>query len=184
MTYPFPWDKLHGKPIIYASLGTLQNGLDQVFKTIGRVAGSFPYYQLVVSLGNVLTPEMIGAFPEDAIVAHAVPQVEILKRASLCITHAGLNTVLEALTYGVPLVAIPITNDQPGIASRIRHSKVGDFVRLADLTDEALERIARAVLSSPRYGAAALRMRDAIEKADGLRSATECIHSAFGTRKM
>jgi UDP:flavonoid glycosyltransferase YjiC (YdhE family) len=67
---------------------------------------------------------------------------------------------------------------------RIRHSKVGDFVGLADLTDEALERIARAVLSSPLYRAAALRMRNAIEKADGLRSATECIHSVFGTRKM
>lgn len=35
------------------------------------------------------------------------PQIELLKRASLCITHAGLNTALQALAQGVPMVANP-----------------------------------------------------------------------------
>jgi len=49
--------------------------------------------------------------------------LELLKQTSVCITHAGLNTVLEALTQDVPQVAIPVTNDQPGVAARIAAKK-------------------------------------------------------------
>jgi zeaxanthin glucosyltransferase len=49
--------------------------------------------------------------------------LELLKRATVCITHAGLNTVLESLAQGVPQLAIPITYDQPGVAARIAHKK-------------------------------------------------------------
>ena len=41
------------------------------------------------------------------------PQLDLIKRASAVITHAGLNTVLESLSEGVPLVCIPLGNDQP-----------------------------------------------------------------------
>lgn len=47
------------------------------------------------------------------------PQFAPLEKATLAITHAGLNTALEALARGVPMVAIPITNDQPGVAGRL-----------------------------------------------------------------
>jgi hypothetical protein len=67
-----------------------------------------------------------GSIPaaRSRLVSYA-PQIEILKRSSLCITHAGLNTVLESLSSGVPMVALPITNDQPGVAARIADKKVG-----------------------------------------------------------
>jgi UDP:flavonoid glycosyltransferase YjiC (YdhE family) len=57
--------------------------------------------------------------PDDAIIVDYAPQLQLLKKASLCITHAGINTTLESLSNGVPLVAIPIANDQPGIGARI-----------------------------------------------------------------
>ena len=56
------------------------------------------------------------------------------KRASVCITHAGLNTVLESLAQGVPQVAIPVTVDQPGVAARIAEKKTELFVPLKKLT--------------------------------------------------
>jgi UDP:flavonoid glycosyltransferase YjiC (YdhE family) len=64
--------------------------------------------QIVLSLGEHVDPKEIGPLPTTAITVKWAPQLELLKRASVCITHAGLNTVLEALAQGVPQVAIPV----------------------------------------------------------------------------
>src|SRR5580658_8714154 len=66
------------------------------------------------------------------------PQLELLKGAALCITHAGLNTALEALTQGVPMVALPIGYDQPGVAARIVYHGVGESLEIEKLTGEQL----------------------------------------------
>ena len=129
----FPWDRLTGEPIVYASMGSLQNGNADVFRTIaGAVAKTAA--QLVLSIGPVLRPEQIGSVPKNAIVVNQAPQLELMKKTSVCITHAGFNTVMEALTQGVPQVAIPITNDQPGVAARIAAHQTGVVTSLEDLT--------------------------------------------------
>ena len=79
--------------------------------------------QLVLSTGKNVDINALRPLPANAIVAPSLPQVELLSRASICITHAGINTVLEALSAGVPLVAIPVGFDQPGIAARIAYHK-------------------------------------------------------------
>lgn len=116
---PFPWEKLTGKPLIYASLGTLVNGLNSLYRTILEAVGEFPDMQVVLSIGRNLDPEYLGPIPSNTIVVPSAPQIELLKRAALCITHGGLNTVLESLAEGVPMVAIPVGYDQPGVACRI-----------------------------------------------------------------
>ena len=108
------------------------------------------------------------------------PRLELLKRATLCVTHAGLNTTLEALAQGVRLVAIPITNDQPGVAARILASGTGLFLPLAQLNAEALRRLVDEVLGTPSYRERALEMKAAIAEVDGLGMATELIERAFG----
>src|SRR5260370_31860056 len=104
-------------------MGTLKNGLVSVFKTIVEAVGARPEMQLVLSIGPVLDPKQIESLPANAIVVNRAPQIELLKPSALCITHAGLNTVLESLTQGVPLGPIPVTNDQPGVAARIAYTK-------------------------------------------------------------
>ena len=75
--------------------------------------------QLVLSIGDRLDPKQIGPVPSNVIIVNQAPQLELLKRASVCITHAGLNTVLESLAQGVPQPAIPVTFEQLGIAANI-----------------------------------------------------------------
>jgi MGT family glycosyltransferase len=142
----FPWERLTGEPLIYASMGTLQNRVANVFHTIASATSRLKDVQLVLSLGDHVDPKEIGPLPKSAITVKYAPQLELLKRATVCITHAGLNTVLEALAQGVPQVAIPVTNDQPGVAARIADKKTGLVLplkdlstpRLSDLLDEAL----------------------------------------------
>ncbi len=121
----FPWERLTGEPLIYASMGTILNGRVDVFRTIVAGLAKHKDLQLVLSIGDQLDPEQIGPVPNNAIIVKRAPQLELLKQTSVCITHAGLNTVLESLTQGVPQIAIPVTFDQPGVAARIAHQQTG-----------------------------------------------------------
>jgi zeaxanthin glucosyltransferase len=178
----FPWDRLTGEPLIYASMGTLQNGLESVFSTIAEAVSTRPGMQLVLSVGPILDPKQIRSLPANTIVVNRAPQIELLKRSALCITHAGLNTALESLTQGVPMVAIPVTNDQPGVAARIAYTKTGAFVPLKEMTAPRLSSLIGDVLSNPEYRRNARNMRQSIAKTNGLESAVDLLEQAFNLR--
>jgi MGT family glycosyltransferase len=177
----FPWERLTGEPLIYASMGTLQNGSEGVFKTIVEAAAA-PGRQLVMAIGRNLRQEDIGAVPVNTIVVQHAPQIEILQRAALCITHAGLNTALESLAQGVPMVAIPVTNDQPGVAARIAYSRTGVVVPLKELTVERLRAAVEQVFADASYGESALQLQQAIQKTNGLELAADLIEKALVRR--
>jgi zeaxanthin glucosyltransferase len=177
---PFAWDKLNGKPLIYASLGTLVNGLEQVYRTILKAVAPLTDVQVVLSMGRNVELEDLGPVPSNTIVVPSAPQLELLKRASLCITHAGLNTTLEALAQGVPMVAIPIGYEQPGIAARIAHHGVGEFVEVGDLTVERLSELIQRVRTNPAYLEKARYFQDVIARTHGLDVAADLIERAFG----
>lgn len=171
---PFPWDRLDGRPLIYASLGTLVNRVAGMFRVIAEACYGLDA-QLVISTGNGVSPETLGNLPGDPIVVSYAPQLDLLRRATLAVTHAGLNTVLEALSTGLPMVAIPITNDQPGVAARIAWIGAGEAVPIKNVTVQVLRSAVVRVRSDPSYRAAAERVRDAIEVAGGAPCAAELI---------
>jgi MGT family glycosyltransferase len=180
---PFPWEELTGKPLIYASLGTLVNGLEHVYRSILGAVGQLPEAQVVLSIGNNLDPDDLGEIPANTIVVRKAPQIELLKRASLCITHAGMNTALESLAQGVPMVAIPIGFDQPGVAARIAYHGAGEFVEVPDVTVEKLSELVQAVLNNPSYRDKARYFKDVIAQTHGLDVAAEVIERAFGVTR-
>src|SRR5262249_51182843 len=175
----FPWKKLSGSPLVYASMGTLVNGLQKVYETVIRALEQLPELQIVLSVGENVTPESLGTVPSNVVVVRTAPQIELLKRAALCITHAGLNTALESLTQGVPMVAIPIGYDQPGVAARIAHHGVGEFVEIEDLTVERVRELIEKVLNNPAYREKADRFQNVIAQTRGLDLAAETIERAF-----
>src|SRR5258708_8650822 len=122
-----------------------------VFSAIAQVVEPRPGMQLVLSIGDSLDSKQISSLPANCIVVNRAPQIELLKRSALCITHAGLNTVLESLTQGVPMVAIPVTNDQPGVAARIAYTKSVAYVSIQEMTASRLSALIDEVLSTPTY---------------------------------
>ena len=177
---PFPWERLTDKPVIYASLGTVQNKILWVFIQIAYACLGLDV-RLVISLGGASEPEELGYVPGAPIVVKAAPQLALLKRASLCITHAGMNTTLECLSNGVPMVAIPITNDQPAIAARIAWTRTGEVVNLNNCTVDALKTAIQKVLYQPEYRQNALKLKTEIEQARGVTKAAEIIETTFNT---
>jgi zeaxanthin glucosyltransferase len=177
----FPWEQLTDKPLIYASMGTLQNQLSDVFKTIAEACLGLDA-QLVISLGGA-SLESLPALPGNPIVVSYAPQLALLERASVAITHAGMNTALECLTYGVPMVAIPVTNDQPGVAARIAWIGAGEIVPLNKLTAARLQTAIKLVLTQAGYRQNALKLAKSISEAGGVSRAADIIELAISTRQ-
>jgi zeaxanthin glucosyltransferase len=176
---PFPWERLDGRPLVYASLGTLVNGLDRIYKTILPAVGRMPEIQVVLAKGNNIELTDLGLIPPNVIVVDQAPQLELLKRSVLCITHAGLNTALESLAQGVPMVAIPIGYDQFGVAIRIAYHGVGELLEVDNLTVDELHGLIQKVLHTPAYREKAQYFRNVITKRHGLDIAAEAIERAF-----
>ena len=167
-----------GPPLIYASLGTLQNGSDQVFRIIAEACAGLSA-QLVLSLGGGLDPAGLGPLPGDPIVVKFAPQLDLVKRAAAVITHAGLNTVLESLAEGVPLVCIPMGNDQPGVAARVAARGAGVVIPRRKLNVRRLHSAVRSVLEDESYRRAARNLQAAMRHIDGLDRAADIVEDAL-----
>jgi MGT family glycosyltransferase len=177
----FPWERLDGRALVYASLGTLQNRLRHVYAAITEATTGLDV-QLVIALGNKnatldLPPR------ENVIVVPYAPQLRLLERAAVAVTHAGLNTALECLSAGVPMVCLPVTNDQPGVARRVEWLGAGEVLSIRRVTPTRLRRLLGRILDEPNYRATAGRLRDEIAAADGLARAAEIIERALTRRE-
>jgi zeaxanthin glucosyltransferase len=177
----FPWSRLGpGRPLVYASMGTLQNGILQTFRLIAEACAGLDL-QLVISLGGGQDPALLGDLPGDPVVVGYAPQLELIERSALTISHGGLNTALESLEWGVPMVVLPITYDQPGVGARVEWSGVGRSIPIGRLTVDRLRDAVRAVLGNPAYRERAGRLQSSIDAADGLNRAADLIEAAFST---
>ena len=121
--------------------------------------------------------------PGNTIVVGYAPQLELLQKATLTITHAGMNTTLESLSNGVPMVAIPITNDQPGVAARIAWTGTGEVIPLGKVSVDKLRKAIKQVLTEDSYKNNALRLQEAIHLAGGVSQATDIIEQVVATGK-
>lgn len=170
-----------GRPFVYASLGTLQGHRAGLLARIARAcrrAGA----QVLVSHAGSLSEAQARRIPADW-VRPFVPQQAVLARADLCVTHAGLNTALECLAAGVPMLAVPLTHDQPGVAARIVHSGTG--LRLPPW-QRGTGRIAAAVamlLADDRFRTRARRFAAEAASWGGAPGAVDAIEARFSPRR-
>jgi MGT family glycosyltransferase len=160
-------------------MGTLQNGILQTFRIIAEACAGLAL-QLVVSLGGGQDPALLGDLPGAPIVVGYAPQLELIQRSVLTISHGGLNTALESLAQGVPMVVLPVTYDQPGVGARVEWSGVGRSSPVGRLTVNRLREAVHTVLGSPVYREQARRLQSSIRTADGLNRAADLIEAAFG----
>jgi UDP:flavonoid glycosyltransferase YjiC (YdhE family) len=147
----FPWDRVdQGKKLLYCSLGTQshwthrgvnhelqQRTLKNFLQAVVDAIGARPDWQLIMTLGIQLRAEDFHSVPNALFVSEA-PQLEILKKASLVITHGGFSTVKECIFFGVPMIVFPMREDQPANAARVEHHGLG---LVADIETASVERL-------------------------------------------
>ena len=114
----------------------------------------------LLTLGPVLAPADLR-IPGNVLVRRFVPHPLVLPFAHLMITHAGLGTVMAALVHGVPLVCIPVKNDQFENAARVVAADAGHSLN-GKVTRRSLQRAILQVLTEPRFTNGARRLATAI----------------------
>jgi MGT family glycosyltransferase len=165
---PFPFERLDGRPLVLVSLGTVYGDHPQFFrKCLEELAGA--PWQVVMSTGGNLRMEDLGPIPENFIVRTFVPQVELLRRCAAFVAHGGMNSVQEALYFGVPMVLAPQGADQFWISARA--SELGAAVALGRMHSGTIRDGVAKILSGTRYAAAAARIGASLRAAGGERRA-------------
>jgi len=174
---PFPWEKLDGRPLVYASLGTTVNR-PHVLRAILDGCAELPL-QVVLSLGQKeATWDFLA--PANAIVAPFAPQLTLLDRASLFITHAGMNSVLEGLSHGVPMLCIPVANDHPGAARRVERLGAGEALKPERANATRVRALVEKLLAG-EYREAAQKCREQLKDNQGVVRAADIVEEAFRT---
>jgi len=122
---PFDWSRLDASlPLVYLSFGSRVYWQPELIQKIATAAAKLGV-QLLVSAGDLATSDFVRQLPGNVVAAAYLPQLAVLERASVFITHAGTNSVSEAMYYGVPLLALPICNEEPVQAYYAEQAKVG-----------------------------------------------------------
>jgi zeaxanthin glucosyltransferase len=179
----FPFHRLTGQPLIYASLGSVQNTKQEIFQCIAAACEGLDV-QLVITHGGGMDQAAVRSLPGSSLVVDYAPQVEVLAKASLTITHGGMNTVLDSLSHGVPLVAIPITFEQPGTGARIRWTGTGEVLSLSQLNVSRLRAAVQRVLTEESYLQNSQKFQRAIQQAGGVKRAADIIEQAVDTEQV
>lgn len=145
----FDFTKMKG-PIIYISLGTLLNTSAKFFKKCIEAFRDQPF-SVIMSIGNTVKIEQLGEIPDNFFVYSFVPQLKVLQKASLFITHGGMNSVNEALFYGVPMLVIPVGNDQPMVARQIENLNLGKYIEHENVNPALLLETSMEILRNKTF---------------------------------
>jgi len=173
-----PWPELR-EPVVYASLGTLQGRRFRLFMRLAQACRNQQLSLVIAHCGGLTAKqahqlELAGA----AWVTDFVDQRAALQHARLFITHAGLNSALEALECGTPMLALPIAFDQPGVAARIEWHGVGRrasrFSRVYQL-----EKHLQQLLQDDRYPLRMSAIKAQLRRAGGCARAADIVEQAL-----
>ncbi|MGG1517064.1 macrolide family glycosyltransferase [Paenibacillus oryzisoli] len=168
----FDFTAIEGKHPIYISLGTVFNYALDFYKLCFEAFGNTDH-TVVMSIGNKIRLADVGDIPENFIVHHYVPQIDVLHDAKLFITHGGMNSTHEGLNYGVPLLVLPQSADQPVIAQQVADLGAGIVLQMNGLTANQLREAADYVLGRASFEQAASRLQASFQQSGGARQAVD-----------
>jgi MGT family glycosyltransferase len=144
--------------VVYISLGTLHNNNPYFYKICLNAFASKEYY-VVISVGFDLKWNEFRELPENFIIRRSVPQQKLLEEVAIFITHAGMNSVNEAICCGVPMLLLPQQFEQKLIARRAGEMGIGTVMNIRKVTPKKLYENAENLMLDPNYKKQALEYK-------------------------
>jgi zeaxanthin glucosyltransferase len=178
----FPYDQLNSRPLVYASLGTRQSVYSPLWREISESCAGLDV-QLVIALGNRNGSQAMSPLPGNPVTVDYAPQVDLLARARLAILHGGLNSTMEALAAGVPIIALPLIGDQFGVAARVAYTGAGETIAGSRCHAIGLRPLIKTVLEGSSYREHARDLKFAINQTAGSRRAADILEEVAATRR-
>lgn len=172
----FPLDQLSEAPLVYISMGTVFNDLPDFYRACFAALADLPC-QVVMPIGRTLDRQALGEAPANFMLCTYAPQLQLLERAALFITHGGMNSANEGLLYGVPLLVVPQRGDQYMVAGRVAELGAGLPLFPQEVTAERLRGMVAHMLAQPSFRAQAQEVGQSLQAAGGYRRAADEIYA-------
>ena len=168
------------RPFVFASLGTMQGGRFGLFMRIAKACRAAGVQLLLAHCGG------LDARRADALktagatwVTDFAPQQAALARADAVISHAGWNTVMDAVAAQTPMLALPIAFDHPGGAARMRHAGVGIQASARFTSSSRLARHLVRLLDDPTFAQRLQPLAASVAQAGGTARAADIVEAAL-----
>lgn len=158
--------------LIYISMGTVINDSTEFYKKCIEALAN-KKYQVIMSVGNLINIEDLGAVPYNITISRFVDQIAVLSQADVFLTHCGMNSVNESLYYKVPLVMYPQTSEQDGVATRVE--QLGAGIRLKYVNAKSITETIENVLHTKSYYEQAAKISEGFHKCTGVKGAADKI---------
>jgi len=156
-----------GRPLVYASLGTVINDHPAFYRTLIEALRGVDV-DLLISCGKAFDPEQLGEVPSNVRVEQYVDQMDVLSRASLFVTHCGMNSASEGMWMGVPELLFPLTSEQRAVARRVAEVGAGKLLKESAAREPAaLREMVFAALADEQLREGSARMRDDLRSCTG-----------------
>ena len=162
------------QPTVYVSLGTVDNRHPDFYRNCLAAFSDTPY-RVILSVGERTDIAALGEIPANCTVAPRVDQMAVLAASDVFVTHCGMNSVSEALYFGVPLVLFPQTPEQRGVANRVKALGAGRF--LESDNPAVLRAAVDGVLHDEAVRTAAQKISDSFRKCGGAEAAADKIEA-------
>lgn len=160
--------------LVYISMGTVNNDLLPLYRSCIDALKDTPW-QMILSVGQQVDIAGFGTLPEGITVYPSVDQIAVLEQADAFVSHCGMNSASESLYFGVPLVMLPRTTEQGGVAARVE--ALGAGIHLKKSTPQAIREAVRKVLEEPAYRENAARIAESFRSCPGAKGAADKIES-------
>ena len=168
-----------GDKLVYISMGTVNNALLTLYQNCIEALKDTPY-QVILSVGSQVDISRFGKLPGNIAVYPSVDQIAVLEKADVFLSHCGMNSVSESLYHSVPLVMLPKTSEQGGVAARVE--QLGAGVRLEKTTPGAIREAVEKVLMDPAYRENASRIAEGFKNCTGAKGAADKIEHCCAVR--
>lgn len=138
----------------------------------------------VKSVGKNFSIHKLKDVPENCKIYNEVPQLSVLRQADIFVTHGGMNSISEALVYGVPMVVIPFMSDQPTNARRIEQLGLGKKLDYRMINSELLRTTVLSVMNDESILANVSRMQKQMLDAPGNRGGADMIMEYYESNEL
>ncbi|KAF1680782.1 MULTISPECIES: macrolide family glycosyltransferase [Bacillus] len=164
------------RPLMLISLGTAFNAWPEFYKMCIE-AFRDSSWQVIMSVGTSIDPESLGDIPAHFTIRQSVPQLEVLAEADLFISHGGMNSTMEAMNAGVPLVVIPQMFEQELTAKNVKELGLGVYLPKEEVTVSRLQKAAKDVSSDREVLSRVKEMQKDVKEAGGAERAAVAIEA-------
>lgn len=158
--------------LIYVSMGTVNNDLLALYKRCIHAFASTDY-QVIMSVGSLVSIADLGDLPEHIFVTQHIDQIAVLQKADVFISHCGMNSVSESLYFGVPLIMLPQTPEQGGVAERVL--QLGAGIKLGKTDANSILHAVHTILEHSSYQENAAKIGEGFQRCSGAKGAADKI---------